>query len=243
MEVGEILKEIGLTEDESKVYLALLKLGSNLASKISEETKLNRSFVYQILDKLIEKGFVGYVIKENRRYYSPINPNKLLHLLKEREERLKSILPALIKFSEPLEKKSSVEILEGKEGIKTILKDIIKVKKEWLAFGSSGKAPEILPYYIEPWEKERQKEKIILRAILDSSEQAKKRGKELSKIKFTEIRYIKDKFDMPSSIWIYGDRVVIIMWNKEHSFAIRTISKDIVKSYKNYFNVMWEIAK
>lgn len=243
MEVNNILEEIGLSEQEAKVYVALLKLGSSLASQISYETKINRSLVYQILSTLIDKGFVSYVIKENRRYYSSVHPEKLLDILKEKEEKLKSALPKLTDLVKPKEEKPIVEILEGKEGIKTILKDILRVNKDWFSFGTAGKAPEIIPYYVEHWEKERQKQRIRFKVICNDSLSGRKRGKELSKMKFTEVKYMPKKYESPASTWIYGDKLAFIMWSKEHSFAIRIISKEIVESYKNHFNVLWKLTK
>src|SRR3989344_1450434 len=141
MEIEDTLKNLGLSEDEIKTYVELLKLGLSLASKIAEKTKINRSFTYQILDNLIKKGFVSYVIRENRRYYKSIEPQKILDLFKEREEKLKLIIPKLEMYVGNQEKKTIVEVLEGAEGIKTILKDILRMKQEWLALGS-GKSTE-----------------------------------------------------------------------------------------------------
>jgi sugar-specific transcriptional regulator TrmB len=243
MEIEETLKEIGLAEEEIKVYLILLKVGSSLASKVSEETKINRSHVYQLLERLITKGFVSYVIKENRKYFSAVNPEKIVQIIKEKEQKLKDILPNLLSLASFEKEKPIVEIFEGKEGIKTILNDILKTKEEWLAFGSSGKGQEVLSFYAEHWEKEREKLKINLRGILDSSESGLKRGKEIAQRKHTKIRYVKENYSSPSSTWIYGDRLAFVIWSKEHSFAIRMISKEITNNFKKHFEILWKNAK
>ena len=82
----------------------------------------------------------------------------------------------------------SIEILEGENGIKAIMDDIIKVGKEWCAFGSSGKAIEILVDWVDYWEEERQKNEIKLRAIIDTSPKSMERGNELMRMKNTEVR-------------------------------------------------------
>jgi len=242
-EIKEILKEIGLAEEEIKVYLAMLKIGSNLASKISEETNINRSHVYQLLERLIVKGFVSYVIKENRKYFSAINPEKIMEIIKEREQKLKNILPNLLGLTSFEKEKPIVEIFEGKEGIKTVLHDILKVKKEWLAFGSSGKGQEVLSFYAEHWEKEREKLKIPLRGILDSSESGINRGKDIAKRKYTQIKHVYEEYSNPSSTWIYGNRLALVIWSKEHSFAIRITSREITDNFRKHFEVLWKNAK
>lgn len=238
----EILREIGLSEEESKVYLALLKEGSSLASTISDLTKINRSHSYKILDELIKKGFVSYVLKENVRYYNPVSPEKILEIIKEKETKLKEELPRLNQLFNPTKNKPEVEILEGEEGIKTVLKDILKTKEEWLAFGS-GKSPEVLSYYSDHFEKERVKNKIFMKAILDKSKSGIERGNKLSKLKYTNVKYLKGEGSSPSSNWIYGENVAIITWTKENPFAIRITSKEVSESYKRYFNTLWKTAR
>ena len=100
MEIKEVLDKVGLNEGEIKVYLALLKLGSVQVSKIKDETNLHRTTIYDFIEKLINKGLVGYVIKNNVKYYTASHPSKLIDFVKEKEENLKEILPNLIKLSE-----------------------------------------------------------------------------------------------------------------------------------------------
>jgi len=166
----------------------------------------------------------------------------LLELLKEREEKLKSALPKLKNLFKPQEKKPIVEILDGIEGIKTVLNDILNVKQDWYALGS-GRSTQILPYFVEHWQNQRQKEKIFMRALLNQAVPAIKRSVELKKYKFTEVRFLAGNYDAPSSTWIYGNRVVVVMWSKDHPFAIRTISDEIAKSYRDYFNNLWKTSK
>jgi len=52
----QILKEIGLTETEIKVYTTLLSLGATSAGKIVEATGVYRKNLYDALNKLIDKG-------------------------------------------------------------------------------------------------------------------------------------------------------------------------------------------
>lgn len=242
MEIEDTLKNLGLSKDEIKTYIELLKLGSSLASKIAEKTKLNRSFTYQILDNLIKKGFVTYVIKENRRYYKSVEPTKILDLFREREDKLMLIIPKLEGYIGDLEKKTIVEVLEGVEGIKTILKDILRVKQEWLALGS-GKSTEILPYYVNHWEKERSKLKINAKIIISASQEGIKRAKELEKFPLTEIRKMPEEYSSPTSTWVYGDRIVLVVWGKENPLAVRIIDKKITENYRNHFSVLWKNAK
>ena len=85
----EILKDLGLIDNEIKVYMHILKNKQCLASEISKATNLNRSHTYDIIKNLIEKSIISYVVKENRKYFQATNPEQLNALLKDKQENLK----------------------------------------------------------------------------------------------------------------------------------------------------------
>ena len=98
----EELKLLGLTDGEIKVYLALLKLGPATNSPIARNTGLQSSTVYYCLNSLIEKGFVSYIKKGDRKHFSPLNPEDILDVLSRKEselqqqkQRIKKAIPQL----------------------------------------------------------------------------------------------------------------------------------------------------
>ena len=110
------LQEIGLTEQESKVYLQLLKEKYQEASKISKLTKINRSVTYSVLNSLIQKGLTSYVIRNNIKYFIAADPKTLIDFLKDKEKILQNILPKLSNII-PTEKENiSVELYQGTKG-------------------------------------------------------------------------------------------------------------------------------
>ncbi|MEW5896233.1 MAG: helix-turn-helix domain-containing protein [Nanoarchaeota archaeon] len=239
----EKLKQIGLNEKESKVYIELLQAGDSLVSEISDKTKINRSLLYTILSDLANKGIVTYIIKNNVRYYRAAEPTKILSMLKEKEKIFESILPDLTELHKPRTKKPTIEILEGTEGIKTILNDVLRIKQEWFAFNVPGKGPEILGPGVHAFEKERQKERILLRVICVKTKGGIKRGKEFLQMKYTKVRYALKPYESPASNWVYGDRIVIIFWYKEFPFAVRIIDRNLAESYKNHFKTLWDSSE
>ncbi len=238
----ENLRQIGLNEKESKVYVELLQSGDCIVSEIAARTRINRSLLYTVLSELANKGIVTYIIRNNVRYYRAAEPAKILSMLQENENAFRTILPALAALHKPRTKKPVVEVLEGKEGIKTIFNDVIRQKKEWYAFDVPGKGPEIMGPAVHAFEKDRQMRKITLKVICVKTEQGLKRGKEFSQMKFTKVRYTPRPYESPASNWLYGDRIVIIFWYKEFPFAVRIIDKNIAESYKNHFKLLWEYS-
>jgi len=237
----ETLIAIGLTNREAEAYLALLQLQEALASEISSKTKESRSHIYETLGSLIEKGLASYVIKNNRKYFRPSPPEKLIEYLREKEVLAQNILPSLQVLYKPKIKKPIVEVYEGKEGIKTVLNDVLKAGKEWLCLGSTGKSSEIIPFYLEHFHKQRIKQKIHLRVIYNDDTFGRKRGVEISKLPYSNVKYMQKL--SPTTTYIYEEKVVIISWEKEKLLAIMITDNDISKSYKEFFEAIWKTAR
>ena len=81
------LEKIGLTNSEAKTYVALLKLGQTTAGPIVSEAKVTRSKIYDILERLKNKGLVSYITKKSTKHFSATSPENILHYLEEKEMR------------------------------------------------------------------------------------------------------------------------------------------------------------
>lgn len=233
MDIQKPLKEAGLSEGETKVYLALLKLGSTTVNKIKEKTKIHRTTIYDFLEKLINKGLVNYVVQNNVNYYSATNPNKLLDLIKEKEDNIKEILPQLKHLAETKKEKITVGIYKGEEGFKTILNDMIRTKKDIIAFGvNEEEFKKRFPFLMEQYFR-KEKENKIRERILTSEE-----TKFIFKNKTITYRFIPKNFFNPTSIMIYGNKIVNLIWEP---FTIILIENtDLADNYKKHFEILWK---
>lgn len=236
METQQILKDIGLSDGEIKVYLALLKLGSVPISKIKEETNLHRTTIYDFVEKLLNKGLVSYVIKNNIKHYKATHPTKLLDFVKEKEENINGILPDLIKLTEFKKEEINVGIYKGVEGLKTILNDVLKTRQNIVIFGIDEiKFKEKFPILIEQYFK-REKEAGIKERLLASEDTNFVFDKET-----TAYRFIPEEFFNPTPTIVYGNKVIIIVWEPFTTILIE--NKELADSYKKYFEMLWGIAK
>lgn len=239
----QTLLKIGLTGNEADIYLALLELGPSLVSKIVEKTGINRTNIYDRLKRLLDKGLVSYVIKNNRKYFYAAEPKRLLRYLEEKEEKikeekemLKKILPELEKIK-PITKEETVEVYKGKEGLKTILEDVIRSKKDILTYGSEGNFSRILRFYFKHYLKRLEKSGVKMKVIFNYDDTRKPFEWEFAKVK-----YIPKKYKTPTETTIYGDKVAIFLLREEPK-AILIKSKTIAESYRKYFNLLWRTAR
>ncbi len=131
---------IGLTENEAKTYLLLLKQ-SLTATKISQTIKVNRSNVYGIITSLVQKGFVREMNGKVKTIMA-INPKISFNTTKS---TLKIQIRLMEKLSEELlpyyeaekqqESKELIKILHAKSVIISTLEKLeLEAREEVLAF-------------------------------------------------------------------------------------------------------------
>lgn len=83
-----LLLKIGLTEKEAQTYLICLKVGTNPASIIAKHADLNRCTAYSVLESLIKKGLTYQIEKNGIRYFTAVEPHRLLGYLEEKQRDL-----------------------------------------------------------------------------------------------------------------------------------------------------------
>lgn len=231
----EILRKIGLSEQEIKIYLGLLELNVSTATKIAVKTGIDRATTYRFLESLIDRGLVSYVIENNIKYFSAAHPQKILKDLKEKEEEYRELLPQLIELGKTAGEETKVEIYRGKEGLKTVLKDVLKEKKPYTFIGESEKFYVEFPFYSNQWLRQVEKNKIRGRVIL-------KKGIKIELAKTEECKHISKEFISEISTCTYGTKTALFIWSKP-LFAIIIDNKDVAESNLALFNFLWKTAK
>ncbi len=239
------LLKIGLTEGEAKVYLALSELGSSTVGPIVKKSKVAYSNVYDILNRLIDKGIVSFIIKNKTKYFQAAPPVNLVDFLDKKEkeinkqkESLKEILPDLEKLQE-LKIKQEAEIFLGKKGLRTAYEKLLK---------NTTKKDELLFFYIHE-EKYGEESNFFYNSITELSQKAKNRGicnKDYQKSWFAKkAGFLKMKFTkipMPGNIDIIKDKVLIVSW-RDTIFSILISSQSFANNLRDYFEHMWNLTK
>jgi len=232
----KIFKEIGISEIEASVYLALLENGPSHTGLIIKKTGLHKATVYQTLERLLEKGLVGYIIEENIKTFHAVDPKVILDQLKEKEDNFRKILPELKQKLESSKKPIFAEIFRGKKGIITVYRDILS-HNEYLNLGAGIPIVEVLGPFYHQIQKTKKKRKIKAKLLISE----KHKGTNLVKGLIGEFKYLPKEFEGPINTVIYGDKVAIIVWSDLMAFVLE--SKEANNAYRKYFNVLWRMAK
>ena len=234
-----VLKKLGLDEKEIQVYLILLRFGTITASKISKETNIDRTTCYRYLNSLINKGLVSNVIQNNVKYFNAAHPEKILKDIKEKESEYQKILPELINISNLPKEETTAEIYNGENGLKTVLKEILRNKQDHLVLGDEGHFQEIFPIFFEQFINECKRNKIKERILCTESVFRKVKKFDY---KYSMTKALPSKTVFPTTTLIYKNKIVLFNWQLPYS-AIVITNKNLADNYRNYFELLWKIAK
>jgi HTH-type transcriptional regulator, sugar sensing transcriptional regulator len=233
----ELFKEVGFTDAETKIYLALLETGPTSAGLIMRKTELQNSVLHRNLQRLIEKGFISYVEKGKRRIYQAVDPKQIIKDIDEKKNNFEKMLPQLESLKKPFEKQEA-KIFVGFKGFKNALSEFIEEAKnggEYLIFSLGVKDLEkyenITSYYRD-FEKVRKSKGIISKAIAPKSQ--KPFLKESSKI--INIKFVD--FPTPLDISIFNDKLLMSSWGEKETFFIIE-SRALAESFRKYFYSIW----
>lgn len=248
---NEIFRQIGFTDGETKVYLALIKLGVTTAGPITHESGISRSKVYEILDKLMKKGLVSYIIKEKTKYFQSAEPSKIKDYLDKREKEFQEqklefdkILPQL-EIQQKMEKmEKTAQIFLGFKGIQTVHEHLFsKLKKgeEYVYMGIPCMQAEKYLLYWDKMHNKRLEEGIKCRLMFNQATDKKHLTKRNNQ-RGCEARYMPIAINTPSWIMIYKD-VVVIGMPSDDEMAIEIINPKIADSFKEYFEAFWKLSR
>jgi len=233
------LKELGLSSNEIKIYLSLLKHGILNPTKLAEKTGLHRSYIYDTLERLLDRGIINTILINNKKHYQAVDPNALREIFELKLRQLDSILPNLSSLFKAAKEETRIELHRGKRVYRTLIKDLVANLKKNDTVYLLGVDENILetvePIYLKQYftiiKEKNVKEKIII----------KKGGKKL-KEKNLEYRDLDPQYFDETTTVIYQSKVFIFIWGTPY-YLIIIESDKVANTYRKQFNLLWNIAK
>lgn len=236
----EQLKELGLTDNEVRIYLLLLEHGMMNPSEISQKLGLHRGYVYDALERMQEKEVVNIILKANKKHYQATSPENLVELLKFKLESFQKALPDLMKLAKLEKEETKVELHKGKRVYRTLLKDVISSLKKneevyLIGINEDVLINEIEPIYLKQYlntiKSKNIKEKILI-----------KTGAKKLKNPNLEYKELDEKYIGNTMQIIYNNKVAIFILGMPH-YLIIIDNKEVAETYRKQFNLLWKIAK
>ena len=244
MIIDKELINLGLTPEESRVYLAVLELGSAFVSSIARRANVNRSSCYHTLGNLIKKGLVSSYQKGKVLHFSAEDPKRFLQMAEERTERTKELIPQLLSLTNTLAFKPKIRFYEGLEGIKSIFEDVLTTKGEVLGYTSIRGLIDLFPDYFRQYCHKKVKLGIRTRTICPATTEGVDIIDDYYPQKYDpnllEILMVNPKeFNFQNEIAIYGNKVAVMSLNPDELIGLLVESANFAQSMKSVFDLAW----
>jgi sugar-specific transcriptional regulator TrmB len=238
------LEEFGLTEKEAAVYGAALELGAATADQLANQSGIKRSTTYLQIEQLQEKGLMSTFEQGKKTLFTPESPENLERLLEKqkrdielKQDILKKELPQLSQLFDSAGERPVMRFFQGKDGIITLKEESLKVKEKLLLVISSN--DDIQALFSKEERDKRAKANISTRLLYTRREG-----------KFTEMAHkgshfaflSPEKLNLGTDIVIF-DNSVGIMTLKGNLHGVLIESKEITKSMRSIFELLWSQAE
>lgn len=242
---NELQKELlaaGLSESEAGIYLAALELGETTVSRLARKAGIKRTTAYLVIESLKEKGLISSLKKEAASVFFAEDPRKLHDVLEERRQKIDKIMPELLAFTNLIDRKPEIKFYEGDEGIREILKDILRYpNSEVLGWVSEDYVKYFKEdFFINHFIPKRVEKKISARTIAPENQIIREIVGKTEVISIRRTKFIaSDKFNLSIEMHIYGkNKVGLLSCSEEIGLIIR--SQKIHDSLKSIFEIMWD---
>jgi sugar-specific transcriptional regulator TrmB len=245
----ELLKDMGLKDNEIKLYLTLLKEGPSSVVRLSKATGVERSMCYQVINNLAGRGLISSSIRDNRKYFEAADPDHLFELLNNKEKELlivKDRLSEKMPFFKGMMDKSKggdfkVDVYTGSEGCKIVRLKVLNESEEYHVIGYHKDMKGFSKYWRENWAKERVKRKIKRNVIVSPAF----KDAESLKQPYTSVRVLPNSAtdETPMTTLIFGkDKVLISLPTEDEYYGLLITNKQVHDSYLSYFDVLWNLS-
>lgn len=245
----ENLLQFGLNEKEISIYLSLISLGPSPVRLIARQAGVNRGTTYDILKSLEEQGLVSYYkhygTEEKRQYFVAEPPQRILDAIENKKRGLetvkgefKKILPELESLYEKSGAKPVVKYYEGKQGVKTILSDVLatvshQAEKVYYVYSSA----DIRKYLYEAYPSftdDRISGGITVRAVAIGE------GGEL--VGLDERKWLSRQESAPTYVLIYGSKLAMITLDAtSQPVGVIIENEGLYKTQEMIFQKLWQV--
>ncbi len=239
------LKNLGLSDNEAKVYMAMLELGAATVLEISAKAGVNRPTTYVQIESLKKIGLVSTQIKGKKQIFIAESPEQLEFFidrqkndLDQKKDELLKLLPELTTMFNMSDHKPQVRFFEGKEGLLKMHSELLKSKTdEVVSFTSADSLIKTFPDYPKTLSSKRVKLGIKSRLIYTNVGEPVLKKYDDNMLR--ETKYVSpDKFPFKSDVAIYGDNIGISALEGKVVGVIIT-HKELANSFRALFNLLW----
>ncbi len=246
-----LLQEIGLTKGEIRVYSFLLQHGPRTKTPIVAASGISGSKIYEVLERLREKGLVSETVKNGVKFFDATSPLKLKDYLNRKKENidkvestLEKILPGLMQMKKVNYLYPDISVSYGWEGLSAVYEELLertkKKEKMYVIGASTGKNILMTELFFTRYGRKAAEKGVFIYVLFNTS--ARKYARRIEQ-KIGRSYHKKFLFHKtPTEVTISGEVTLITIFHEEPT-VIKIVNKETADSFKQYFNVLWGQGK
>lgn len=246
--------KLGFEPEIADIYLALYAHGPQTISELSRNSKVERTRIYRLIDRLTESNLIEVESRYKRGVIKAAPIANLNILIAQKEQELKSLQDELALIQQVLTRNSlsnpatRVQFYSGIEGYKQVLWNESKAKTEVVCFVESLVQPKATKTFFERWVAQCNENNVHFREIhgdtFRKSKQEWYKTHSNLHLDHYEDRYISEReFPITHSWDIYDDVVAYYSWKDNEIFAFEIYNKDIADVQRRFFEMIWARSK
>jgi len=240
-QIIELVKELGLTDSEARVYFAALSLGPTTALKLSKTSDIKRATVYTVIDELVQKGYMRIEPRGFKRLFAAESPKTLERALEGRRERFREALPTLEALYSQKEGSSVIKYYEGLPAVRGVYESLLEILRphdKYLVIADMEKWLAADPDFFTKWRARRGKTNVDSRMLFEDNA-AGRRFLALAPNNHEQAKLLPLGRHIDTSLVITPHRAIIHQYTEPVSVLVNESTASI-RLYTEMFDVMWE---
>lgn len=238
------LEDLGLTENEAKVYYASLSLGPTTILNIARAAETKRTTVYSVVESLKEKGLMRLNIKGFKQFFVAEDPNKLESILETKKYELQNTLPEFSALYNLKGGEGFIKHYEGLESVKSIYEEVLKKaspKDFYDVIADTEMWYNTDSKFYQKFLERRAKKNIHIK-ILTNKTKTSIEHKKYSKNYNITSKFLPEKTKLTTNLVVIPSMLVIHQLIPP-IMAIVIENKSIINTNKQMFDLLWDSIK
>lgn len=239
-----VLEEFGLSKNEAKLYYSLVANRSETVTELFKDTGIHRRNIYDSLERLVEKGLVFEVLENPENHYEAVHPQKLMEVLREREEALLPTVRELTQLHEEMPQTNAAFIYKGREGYKNYMRDLVRVGEPVYFLGAKALwfTPGMDIKFLKDFQAAMELKEGGYKTLFDP--RVPKELPDAIKEVGGEYKILPEGCETVGVVDIFGDYIVSFTSAGVGDFGedgkiFVTINRDLANSYRTWFELIW----
>lgn len=237
----KLLKSLGFTDSEAKIYLTSLEAGPASVQDLAKRARVSRVTTYAVIESLTEQGLMSSVEKGKKHLFFAESPERLTSFVHNRLSAMEATLAEVERSIDELRllqrgEKPVVKMFEGVDGLRAIQDDILKTGPDVIY--EMGNLEAIRKVFsqedLQPFKDELERRKIKTQAIYLPGE--------IKLRPSASARYLpQGEFAFTGDVTAYANKVALMTFRGK-LIGVVIESEELAQTVREIFKLAWHCS-